>query len=89
MTPVPFNNFLTINIDEINIDTSKKINVEIINTNGAKVYNNSFLTKQKIQINTSQLTTGIYLVRVSNGNASTTIKAVKGNILLDKNETKE
>lgn len=67
--PNPAHNAIFINA------TSKISEIEIFNSLGATVYKNSKFTGNRIDI--SNLAKGIYLLKITNGNATTTKKIVK------------
>jgi hypothetical protein len=84
--PVPFQDSLTLNFNRSNIIIGRKTKVQIININGVQVFNNSFSNRENINIDTSKFATGVYIVKVTNGQHLSTLKVVKGNILLKEEE---
>ena len=80
--PIPFQEVLNVSLNRDNLGASDKIKVEIITMSGAEIYDRKFNIEDQITIDTSQFSTGIYLIKVSNGNLSNIIKIIKGNVLL-------
>ena len=72
--PNPVQNNLM--IDNKNVSASNPQIIQIFNTVGVKVYNGS-LTKENSNINLSQLTAGIYIVKIGENSNQFTTKLIK------------
>jgi hypothetical protein len=82
--PNPFNDVLTIDFNpEYSKGIEEYINVKIINMNGQEVLTNSYKIRDNININTYKLVKGIYTLNISNASYNKTFKIVKGNVLLE------
>jgi len=71
--PNPFSDFLEIPLNP----SSQEHRVEILNSQGQSIYNRSFHTASNVLINLSNQKTGIYFVRISDDQGSTTTKVLK------------
>ncbi len=69
--PNPFYNELNIKVEK-----SSGCNIEILDIIGRVLYQNDFTTGI-LQINTSNLKSGIYLVKISNSNKTNILRVVK------------
>jgi hypothetical protein len=68
--PNPANNIVSIRLENI----KSNIFIQIYNTLGQEMMNKHFTQQQNITINTNQLTTGIYYIKISDGQAETVNK---------------
>ena len=74
IAPNPFNDNITLTFDNAISDV---IIVRITNSHGQIVYNRTYSPTQKIDLNLSKLTQGLYVARVSSNGKQSTLKLIK------------
>ena len=72
--PNPINSVLEIQLNELNFEN--QIILEVLTINGKKIFQKN-LTNKKVRIDLSQLSTGIYLLKISDSNSSIVKKIIK------------
>ncbi|MFT4534630.1 MAG: photosystem II stability/assembly factor-like uncharacterized protein [Saprospiraceae bacterium] len=82
--PIPMQNKLNVQFDGDTNMLGRIVKVQLIDINGKVAFSQKIEYANNIEINTENISDGIYFLNVSNRGYNQTLKVVKGNVLLDK-----